>query len=69
MVDLTLDDGLADELSRRLAEIDTLTTVKSELLSLNQQQEVVIRVMRQRIWELEMELVNARCASVDHHVS
>jgi hypothetical protein len=30
------------------------------------QQEVVIAVMRDRILELELELINARCALIDH---
>jgi hypothetical protein len=51
-----------DQTARRLAEIDGLNNTIEGLRTLNTRQETAISVMRERIFELEMEIVNSRCA-------
>ena len=51
-----------NDLAHRLEEIDNLGKQVESLKLLNSRQETAIAVMRERIFELEMDLVNARCS-------
>lgn len=54
-----------DQVARRLVEIDNLNKTVESLKQINARQETAITVMRERIFELELDLVNARCAVVE----
>ena len=56
------EEDYRDDLARRLAEIDTANAKIAELITFNRRAEIAISVMQDRIAELEVEIINLRCA-------